>query len=302
MVSTLKKACLLLLLLVPFLPPPAGAQEIDATVHVDRSQINNTSLDYLNDLPDEIQKYINDYTWTNDHFQPRERIHANIHITLLSVNQNKRFKASIVIRSLRPIYNSNRQTTVLLYHDKNWRFTYTPHRDLVHDKLQFDNITTLLDFYAYIILGYDYDTFSPLGGKPYFTEAQNLVSLAQASSSRGWQRSSTNQRNRAALASELLNPNYEPLRRAMYVYHRKGLDLFLKNQEKARKDILKALGMIQKAMRQTSRNLLFDIFFNTKATEMVSIFKDAPTNIRLQAYNILSDLDPNHLSEYSELQ
>jgi hypothetical protein len=88
----------------------------------------------------------------------------------------------------------------------------------------------------------------------------------------------------------------------MYVYHRKGLDLFLKNQEKARKDILKALGMIQKAMRQTSRSLLFDIFFNTKATEMVSIFKDAPTNIRLQAYNLLSDLDPTHLSAYSELQ
>jgi hypothetical protein len=300
--TTIKKVFLLLFLLIPFIPPLASGQEIDATVHVDRSQINNTSLDYLNNLADEIQKYINNYTWTNDYFQPRERIHADIQITLLSVTNNNHFKASIVIRSLRPIYDSNRRTTIFLYHDKNWGFNYTPHRDLVHDKLQFDSITTLLDFYAYIILGYDYDTFSSLGGTSYFAEAQNLVSLAQTSSSTGWQRSSNDRHNRAELVSELLNPNYEPLRRAMYVYHRKGLDLFLKNPEKARKDILKALGMIQKAMRQTSRNLLFNIFFNTKAAEMVATFRDAPTDIRVKAYNILSDLDPTHLSAYSELQ
>jgi hypothetical protein len=207
-----------------------------------------------------------------------------------------------VVRSLRPVYDTGRQTTVFQFHDKNWAFHYTPHSDLVHDKLQFNSITTLLDYYACIIIGYDYDTFSSLGGTPYFTEAQNLVSLAQTHSSAGWKRSGNNHRNRAKLVSYLLNPNYRPLRKAEYVYHRKGLDLFLKNPKTARKNIIKALQMIQKSQRQTSNSLLFDIFFNAKATEMVAVFRDASPNIRLQAYNLLSDLDPTHLKEYHKLQ
>lgn len=294
-----KKIYLLFFLIVPVIP--LHAQEINASVHVDRSQIDNTSLDYLNNLAGQLQKYINNYTWTNDNFQPRERINATIQITLKSVN-NHNFTASLVIRSLRPIYNSNRQTTVFLFHDRNWHFNYTPNRDLVHDELQFDGIATLLDFYSYVIIGYDYDTFSPLGGTPYFTKAQNLVSLAQTTSSPGWQRSPNNQRNRAELISELLNPNFEPFRQAMYIYHRKGLDLFLKNPPKARQNILHALNLIQKAQQQTSNSLLFNIFFDAKSSEIVSIFKDADTDTRLKAYNILSNIDPSDLPEYNKLQ
>jgi hypothetical protein len=284
------------------IPVTGSAQEINASVHVDRSQISNASFDYLDDLASRLQSYLNEYSWTNDTFRPYEKINAVFGITIVSASNNHTFHADLVVRSLRPIYNSGRQTTVFLYHDKNWSFHYTPNSDLIHDKLQFNDIATLLDYYAYIILGYDYDTFSPLGGTSYFSEAQHLVSLAQSTGAPGWERKGNQQRNRARLVSSLLNPNYRPLRRASYIYYRKGLDLFLQNPQMARKHIIHALQLIQKAMHQTSNTLLFDIFFNTTAQELASIFKDAPTNLRLKAFNLLARLDPSHLSIYNELE
>lgn len=277
-------------------------QEINADVNIDYSQVNNTSLNNFHDLENKIQSYLNNYSWTNDSFLPYERIHATFQITLLSVSNNHTFKADLVVRSLRPIYHTNRRTTVFLYHDNDWTFHYTPNSDLIHDELRFNDITTLLDYYAFIILGYDYDTFSPLGGTPFFAKAQHLVSVAQFSSAAGWNIAGNSHRNRTQLVALLLNPNYQPLRRASYIYYRHGLDLFLRNPSKARQNILKALHLVQTAKRQTSNTLLFDIFFNTKADELASIFGSAPTNIRLKAYNLLSDLDPSHLSVYSVLQ
>lgn len=279
-----------------------SAQEIKAVVRVDKSQINNISFNSLNNFAGKLQAYLNKYSWTNDHFRPSERIHAVFQITLLNADNNHNYEANIVIRSLRPIYNTSRKTTVFLFHDKNWSFHYTPNSDLIHDDLRFDDIATLLDYYANIIIGYDYDSFSPLGGSPFFTKAQHLVSLAQASGLPGWSHAGNNQRNRAQLVSNLLSNSYQPLRRACYIYYRRGLDLFIKNPSQARKNILKALHFVQKAQQQTTSTLLFDIFFNTKADELVSIFEDAATPIRLQAYNLLSDLDPSRISIYNELQ
>lgn len=295
-----KKIILLLLLIGLFMP--TYAQEFSANVNIDRSQINSTSLNYLDNFADEIESYINDYTWTNDNFQPRERINVAIQINLLGVTNDFTFSAAIIIQSTRPIYNTNRQTTVFLYNDENWTFNYTPNRSLVRDELQFDALTTLLDFYAYVILGYDYDSFSALGGSPHFSEAQNLVSLAQTSSSPGWERTGSIPRNRARLMADLLNPNYEIFRQANYRYHRLGLDRFVDDPEQARQNILESMEMIQNAQRQTTSNLLYDTFFNAKYREIVSIFEDAATDIRLQAYNILTEINPIHITEYGKLQ
>lgn len=281
---------------------PVHGQEINANVQVDRSRINSTSLNYLDNFAEQLETYLNDNTWTNDNFQSNEQINVTIQINLLGVQNDFTFDANIIIRSMRPIYNSPRQTTVFLYNDENWTFTYSPNRGLVHDELQFDALSTLLDFYAYVIIGFDYDTFSELGGTPYFSEAQNMVSLAQSSSAAGWERSTNVPRNRAQLMADILNPNYEPLRRALYIYHRQGLDLFLQSPEQARSHVMEALRMIQKAQRQTTSNLLIDAFFNAKYREMVSLFEGAAPEVRLQAYNLLSEMDPAHMNEYNKLQ
>lgn len=280
----------------------AGAQELNVTVRVDRSRINSTSLAFLDGFASDIETYLNEYNWIEPNFEKDEKIDATIQITLLGVDDNFNFEAAIVIRSRRPIYNSLQQTPLFFYNDENWVFDYTPNRALVHDELQFDPITTLLDYYAFIILGYDFDSFSDLGGTPYFTEAQNLVSLAQTISSTGWSRTSSIRRNRAQLVSDLLNPNYRKFRQASYVYHRLGLDRFLENPGEARRQVLEALKMIRDALQNTTNNLLFNTFFDAKYREIVSVFEDAATEVRLEAYKILSQIDQSHLTEYNKLQ
>ncbi len=278
------------------------AQELNVSVQVDRSRLSSSSLDYMDGFADQIESYMNEFNWVQPNFGEDEKVDVTLQITLLGVDDSYNFEASIVIRSRRPIYNSLQQSPLFLYNDENWVFDYTPNRALVHDLLQFDPITTLLDFYAYIILGYDFDSFSELGGTHSFTEAQNLVSLAQTVSSTGWSRTNSVRRNRAQLASDLLNPNYQEFREASYVYHRLGIDRFLENPKVARQQVLEALRMIQDAVQGTTNNLLFNTFFNAKYREIVMVFEDASTDVRLEAYNILSSIDQSHLSEYSKLQ
>lgn len=280
----------------------AHAQELDIEVTVDRSQVNSSSLNYLDNFPGQIESYFNDHDWIDANFEEQEKIEVQLQIVLLSADDNFNFQANVVIRSQRPIYNTLRQTTVFLNNDNNWAFNYTPNRALIHDELQFDAITTLLDYYAYVILGYDFDSFSELGGTPYFTEAQNLVALAQTTSSSGWSRTSGSRRNRAQLTADLLNPGYGDFRRAIYKYHRLGLDQFITHTEEARQQILESLQMIRDAQRTATNDFLFDLFFNAKYREIVSIFEDAPTRVRLEAYNVLSQMDQSHLSEYEKLQ
>lgn len=293
----------LLALSIIFLRPlHLQAQEINANVSVDKSQLSSTSLDYLDQLSNKIETYINEYDWIDPNFEEGERIGLEMQITLMSVDDDYNFDAQIVIQSQRPIYNSPQKTPVLLFNDSNWAFNYTPNRTLIHDELQFDGLTSLIDFYCYIVLGYDFDSFSKLGGSDYFSEAQNIASVAQSSSSAGWSRSSTNRRNRAQLLANLTSTSYGSLRSAFYKYHRKGLDVFIKDPQKGRQQIIESLKMIQDSKQTTSRNLLYDVFFNAKYRELVSVFEDAKTNIRIKAYNLLSDIDQSHLSTYQKLQ
>lgn len=287
--------------LITWAPAQSMAQDINADVSIDRSQISGTSLSFLDNLSGEIESYINGNEWGDISLQEHERINLEMRITLLSVDDDYNVEAQVFIRSRRPIYNTPRQTPLFLFSDDDWNFTYTPNRSLTHDELQFDALTSFLDFYAYVILGFDSDTFERLGGSSYYRDAQDIVSLAQTASSDGWSRG-INRRNRAQLTSDLLSTSFEPFRTALYQYHRQGLDIFLDDPPEARQQILQALEKIQQTQRQTSSDLLFDIFFNAKYRELVLIFEDAEPQVRLEAFNLLSDIDQSHLSEYRKLQ
>lgn len=281
---------------------PGYGQEINASVTVDRSQLSSTSLGYLDNLDDKIEVYINEYDWINHTFSEVEQIGMDIQITLMGVDEDFNFDAQIIIRSRRPIYNTVQETPLFLFNDEDWTFNYRPNRTFIHDELQFDRLTSLLDFYAYVVLGYDYDSFEQLGGTPYYSQAQNIVSRAQSTTSQGWSRTGSNSRNRAHLIADLMNASYENFRLAIYQYHRKGLDIFVDNPQKGRQIVIEALRKIQEAKRTNSGNLLFDTFFNAKYREIVSIFEDADPRVRLEAYNLLSDIDQSHMSAYQKLQ
>lgn len=283
---------------------PSGlmAQEFDCDVAINDRQISGSSYDYVSELVTDLENYINGYRWTNDRYQDHERIRCNFQIVLTGVDDNFNYTAEIALTMRRPIYNTNQESLAILFSDNNWRFYYPQNKNLVHDQLQFDDLTSFVDFYVYIMLGFDYDSFSELGGTRYFGEAQSVFELGQNSGSQGWGRSIGAQRNRYGLISDITSPAYGGFRKAIYRYHRFGLDQFTTQPDEARNEVLAALELIQENKQLTNNNYLFDIFFSSKYTEIVAIFQDADAEMRTRAYNLLRDVDPGHSSEYEKLQ
>lgn len=278
------------------------AQEFNCTISVNDRQISASSYDYISELPDVLNNYINGRRWTNDTYEPHERIICNMQIVLTAVDSNFNFTSEVVFTIRRPVYDTNQQSLTLILSDNNWRFNYPRGKSLIFDDLQFDDLASFIDFYAYVMLGFDYDSFSELGGTPFFNRAQSVFELGQNSGVAGWGRSIGAQRNRFGLITDIMNPAFEGLRRAFYRYHRLGLDQFTIDPEIARNHVLTSLSSIRDTKRVTTSNYLFDLFFSTKYTEITAIFADADTETRLEAYNILRDVDPANTSEYDKLQ
>jgi len=278
-----------------------NAQELNCSVTVNDRQISGSSTEYVSELAPAVERYLNENRWTNDRYEDHERIRCNIQILLTDVDGNSNFTAEAVISASRPIYNTNRQTTLMVINDSAWRFNYSRNKNLIFDDLQFDDLTSFLDFYAYIILGYDYDSFSELGGSSHFNSALSIFEIAQNTGAQGWGRSIGAQRNRFGLINDLTNPSYRDLRSAYYRYHRLGLDQFTQQEELARNEIIEALDLIRENKRVTSNNYLFDLFFSTKYLEIVASLRDASPSTRTAAYNILRDVDPANTSEYRRL-
>ena len=285
-----------------FFPEIVSAQEMNCSVTINDSQISGSGSDDIRELGPQLERYINENEWTNDSFEDHERIDCRLQIILNDVDTQFNYSAELIIDAQRPIYNTMQRTSTLIISDNNWVFNYTRNKSLIYDELQFDDLVSLIDFYTYIVIGYDYDTFSELGGTPFFNQARGVMELAQNTSAPGWGRSIGSQRNRFGLIGDLSNPLYEQFRRAVYKYHRLGLDQFTQRTDIARGEMLEALEMIQNNRRRTSNDFLFDIFFDTKFVELTSAFQGAENGPRLEAYNILTDVDPGHSTEYQKLQ
>lgn len=278
------------------------AQEFDCEVSVNSRQISGTSFEYINELEDDLEAYINRNRWTEDRYEPYERIRCQVQVVLTDADDQYNYTAEVFFSVRRPIYNTNQESSAIVLSDSNWFFSYPRNKNLVFDELQFDNLTSFIDFYVYVILGYDYDTFSELGGSSHYNKAQTIFELGRNSGEQGWGRSIGAQRNRFGLIRDLTNPGYEGLREAIYRYHRHGLDLFtLKNKESI-EEVVEAMKLIRDTKRMTSNNYLFDIFFDTKHQEIVALLRTADVQTRLEAYNILRDVDPSHSSSYERLQ
>ena len=280
-----------------------AAQEFSCSVSINDEQLEGTSYDYVkNTLATELTAYINDFRWTETEVLEHESINCQISVVLTSASTDYTYSAEAVISARRPIYGTMQETTSIILNDQAWQFSYPEGRSLVHDELSFEALTGFIDYYAYLMLGYDFDSFAKLGGSDYFAKAQDVVDLAQSSNAIGWTRSSNNRRNRFTLVADLMNPSYDDLRQAYYIYHRKALDGFTQNPDKAREAALEALKLIQTTKRRSTSNFLFDLFFDSKYREIAALFNDAESLVRLGAYTILSETDQAHLSDYENLQ
>lgn len=279
---------------------PATAQELDCRVQIDDSQLSGaeSEFDFLSDLERKIQEYMNTRSWTDDQFLRHERISCSMQIVILESISISEFRSRLIVTARRPIYGTTQSSVVVRVNDPEWRFEFSRGSTLNFDLDRYDPLTSVLDFYAYLILGYDYDTFSPLGGTPHFEKARTVTDQAEGTGDPGWSSVGT-QRNRAQLLSNLLDQRHESLRRAYYQYYRKGLDRFVRETEAARQQLLDVLKTLRKLNRQLSRSFALTLFFQTKFEELTAIFSGS--DLASQANSLLVQMDPAHSSEYNKL-
>lgn len=278
------------------------AQDLNARIQVVSPKIQSTNKRIFQQLETAMKDFLNGRKWSADAILPQERIECNFILNITAWDGSSNFSGELQVQSSRPVYGSTYTSTLLNVNDKDIDFTYTEGQSIDFTDQNFQsNLSSIMAFYAYIIVGMDYDSFSKLGGSSYFAAAQNVATNAQNSSSKGWKAFDGNI-NRYWLAENLNNKLYQPLREFMYNYHRNGLDIMADNAGKGRKVISDLLPILSQVDRQRLGSMFPLIFFTAKSDELVSIFSKTNSQERLQAMNILSQADPANGLKYQALQ
>ncbi|HEY1009601.1 MAG: DUF4835 family protein [Daejeonella sp.] len=279
------------------------SQDLNARVQILAPQVSNANKRIVDVLEVSIKDFLNNRRWTADALQPQERIDCNFVITITEWDgSSSNFKAEAQIQSSRPVYNSSYNSTILNLSDKEFTFAYSEGQALdFSDQNYLTNLTSLLAFYAYIITGMDYDTFSKLGGTPYFQKAQTVLNNAQIAPNVGW-KAHESLRNRFWLIENLMNKAYNPIRENLYEYHRDGLDVMVENPPKGRKAIYSILPQLEKIDKQKQGAVLNQVFFTAKSDELINILNDAEPQEKLKAFSILSVVDPANSLKYEILK
>jgi hypothetical protein len=297
---------LFLLLFVTGFFGALSAQELNCRVVVNADRAQTTEREIFRDMEVAFAQFMNERKWTNHVYKPGEKIKCQLIIGIESMPTINTFTATVQVQSVRPVYQTNLETSVLAltlnYADRDWQFEYSESQPLEFNENTFtNNITSILAFYAYIIIGMDYDTFSHLGGNPYFERAMNIAMTAQQTNRPGWQQFTSPPRNRYWLIENLMNPQLRPVREGMYEYHRQALDTFLQNPEEGRKIALEVLKKIQRADGVRPNTYLITLFLYSKSTELAHMFSDGDMNVRREAYSILTSMDPTNTDRYRRI-
>lgn len=298
----MKKGILFLIGLIGFFIQ-TQAQELDFRVIInsDRSRFQNTEV--FNQMKTSFEQFLNGRTWTSDEYRPEERIKGNLLITISEVPQIGVYSATVQVQVVRPVFGTNYESVVLNFIDRNWTFEYQESQPLEFNRFSFlNNISSLLAFYANIALGMDYDTFALKGGNPYFEIANDIVNNAQQSGRVGWVQNPSDRRSRYWLINDIyISPVYAPIREAMYLYHRKGIDQLATAPDEAYSSILEAIQRVAEANKQQPNGIFTISFVDAKTDEIAQILKNAPFDIREKAVVLLLEIDPNNARKYNEL-
>lgn len=270
----------------------ASCQELNCKVTINADQISTTDRGVFKDMERGIANFMNTRKWSTDSYKNYEKINCGIFVNISRMPSIGAFVASAQITVARPVYNTNYETVLLNFADREWEFEYIESQPLEYnDNAYINNLTSMLAYYAYIIIGMDSDSFTEKGGDPFFQKALTVVNNAQASNRPGWQSIGAN-RNRYNLIENINNPQMVELRKNTYKYHRLALDTFDKTPEESRQIILSVLKNIR-TVWQIYPNAIFVItFFDSKANELVNVFSEGSLSVRREAYDILTAIDP----------
>jgi len=251
------------------------SQELLATVQVNAQQLGGSNQQAYKALEKSLRDFINNTSWTGKKLQNFEKVKCNFAIVLTESPGNNKYKGSIVVQAVRPVYNTNYETTLINLQDQRFSFEYIENENLIFNERQFSgkNLIDMISFYVYVILGYDADSFQSSGGTPWFQKAQQIAQNGESQNTyEGWKQINE-PRNRSQLIREIMSPNMVQLRSLFYTYHRAGLDnLFNQDQTQAKKVIFDGLLQLKTYESNFTQNYYLDLFLMNKADEIFNIF------------------------------
>ncbi len=290
--SQLAICCLYHLAFIFFATITAQSQELNCKVTINADQIQTSDRNVFKDMERAIATFLNTRKWTSDTYKIHERINCSIFLNISKMPSIGVFSASAQITVARPVYNSNYESVLLNFADRDWEFEYIESQPMEYnDNTYLNNLTSMLAYYAYVILAMDYDSFSELGGNPFVQKALLVVNNAQASNRPGWAALGST-RSRYSLLENLNNPQMADLRKNTFSYHRIALDTFDKTPDKSRDKILEVLKNIKRIWTIYPNSILIISFFDTKSAEITKIFSDGSLNVKREAFDILTTVDP----------
>ena len=279
------------------------AQELNANVEVLTPKLQTADPKVFATLRQSIEEFLNNQKWTEDEFEQEERIKVDVILTITSDNGSDSYNAELTIRSTRPVFGSTYETPLFTHLDKEITFSYQQFQPLEYSETSYiGELSSILSFYAYIVIGMDYDSFSPFGGEPYFNRAQDIINQIPpgiAGSVKGW-RSVDGNRNRYWLVENLLSPRVRPFRQAFYDYHRQGLDAMHENYVTARAIMTQALRSLLEVNRSYPNSMIMQVFTNTKSDEIVEIYKGAFPDEKSEIIKVMVKIHPSKASNYRQ--
>lgn len=279
----------------------ANAQELNTRVQILAPTVNNANKRNLDVLQNTIRDFMNNNKWTTETYLPQERIECNLVINITAWDGNSNYTAEAQIQSSRPVYGSSYSTTLLNMSDKDFSFNFTEGQALDFSDQNFlSNLSSLLGFYAYTIIGLDKDSFVKQGGTPYYQKALNLVNVAQTAGAKGW-RPVDGLRNRYWLNENLLSNSFKGLRTFIYEYHLNGLDKLQENTSASTKNILSSLSDLKQTDKQKLGSIFPNVYFAAKAEEITNVLSLANPQDKMKAYNLLIEIDPPNSGKYDGL-
>lgn len=276
-------------------------QEFLVSVSVNAPTIEGTDRRVFESLQSALYEFMNNRKWTNVNIKNLERIECTMMLTVRERMSSDEYKGTLNIVLQRPIYKTSYNSVQLNFIDENIQFRYLESQPLEFSDNAFSsNLTATFAFYAYIMLGLDFDSYSLNGGDAFFTAAENIVNSAQNANERGWKAFDGN-RNRYWLVENLRNPAYRGLRQFLYEYHRTGLDVMADNQDEGRANIATALSYLEQAKKSRSDLFFLQLLTDAKRDEIINIFSKGSPQEKTKVANIMREVDPSNASKYEKI-
>lgn len=301
MVSRVKYYLIIFLVLLPGI---MNSQELNCNIQISAQRIQGSNRQVFESMQKDLFEFMNNTVWTNHVFNYAERIDCNILINLTDQLSADEFKGTIQIQLSRPVFNTTYNSTILNFIDNNFQFQYVEFQPLLFDQSTYSSLISVLSYYTYMILGFDYDTFAPMGGTEFFQMAEKIVTNAQNAPEPGWKPyDGSRNRNRYWLVKNVLDKEYEGVRQFMYDYYINGFDKMESKTPEARTSMVESLKLIQDVYRKKPDPFMYlvQVIMDAKSDELINIFSAAFPEEKSRVVEILTEIDPANKAKYEKI-